>query len=106
MEKMELLDKIILGGLGAWVMTHQEAVEVYNELRKYTEEDFVNQLIDRSKKMRKDIEKTISEKINTLTESMNVASREDVRRLEKRVEKLEKSQAPKTQRSRARIHKV
>jgi polyhydroxyalkanoate synthesis regulator phasin len=106
MEKVELLDRIILAGLGAWVMTRQEAADIYSEIRKNTEEDFVNQLIDRSKKMRKNLEKVISEQITNLAKSVDVASREDVRRLEKRMAKLEKSQAPKTQRSKARIHKV
>ena len=48
MSAKEVIDKMILATLGAWIMTRDEADKVFEDLKKSTREDFVKELTDRS----------------------------------------------------------
>jgi poly(hydroxyalkanoate) granule-associated protein len=93
---IELIRRGILLGLGAISLTHEKAKAFVDELVKRGEVtkdqggELVQEILDRAKEQ----EKTITEKINTeikkAIDSLGVASKKDISRLEKRIEELSK----------------
>jgi len=91
---LEALDKVFLAGLGAISMTQDKAEKIFDEyVRKgLAEKDkrsgFVKELLDRADTTRKDLEKLISEQVQKAVGSLHIATREDLRRLEDKIEQL------------------
>jgi polyhydroxyalkanoate synthesis regulator phasin len=88
MSAKEVIDKIILATLGAWIMTRDEADKVFEDLKKSTREDFVKELTDRSLVAKQRIEEAISERAKQVGENLNLASRQNVENVEKRMDVL------------------
>jgi polyhydroxyalkanoate synthesis regulator phasin len=88
MSAKEVIDKIILATLGAWIMTRDEADKVFEDLKKSTREDFVKELTDRSLVAKQRIEEAISERAREVGQNLNLASRQNVENVEKRMDVL------------------
>jgi polyhydroxyalkanoate synthesis regulator phasin len=88
MSAKEVIDKIILATLGAWIMTRDEADKVFEDLKKSTREDFVKELTDRSLVAKQRIEEAISDRAKEVGESLNLASRQHMEDVEKRMDVL------------------
>jgi polyhydroxyalkanoate synthesis regulator phasin len=88
MSTKEVIDKIILATLGAWIMTRDEADKVFEDLKKSTREDFVKELTDRSLVAKQRIEEAISERAKEMGENLNLAGRKHVEDVEKRMDVL------------------
>jgi polyhydroxyalkanoate synthesis regulator phasin len=88
MSTKEVIDKIILAALGAWIMTRDEADKVFQELKTSAREDFVKELTDRSLVAKQRIEEAISERAKEVGESLNLASRKHIEDVEKRMDVL------------------
>lgn len=88
MSTKEVIDKIILATLGAWIMTRDEADKVFEDLKKSTREDFVKELTDRSLVAKQRIEEAISERAKEVGQNLNLASRQNVENVEKRMDVL------------------
>jgi polyhydroxyalkanoate synthesis regulator phasin len=88
MSAKEVIDKIILATLGAWIMTRDEADKVFEDLKKSTREDFVRELTDRSLVAKQRIQEAISERAKEVGESLNLASQEHMENVEKRMDVL------------------
>jgi len=90
----ETLDRIMLAGLGALSMTRERAEKIFDEYvergqaERGTRTGFVKELMDHAEKSRKDLEKLVGEQVQTVVEKLNLATKDDVRRVEKKLDKL------------------
>ena len=92
----ETLDKFLLAGLGALSMTRERAEKIFDEYvaRGQAEKDhrggFVKELMDNVEKSRKDLEKLVAEQVQAAVGKLNLATRDDIERLEKKLDRLAK----------------
>ncbi|NIA06635.1 MAG: hypothetical protein GWP14_03200 [Actinobacteria bacterium] len=90
----EPLDKLLLAGLGALSMTRERAEKIFDEYarRGQAEKDsrsgFVKELLQTAEKTRKDLEEMISERVREAVDKLNLASREDIERVENKLDEL------------------
>lgn len=90
----ESLDKLMLAGLGAMSMTKEKAEEIFDEYvekgkaRKEERSGFVKDLIDRAEKSKKDMEKLISEQIDKALAKLPLATKDDLKHIEKKIDQL------------------
>ena len=90
----ETLDKLMLAGLGAMSMTKEKAEEIFDEYvekgkaEKEQRSGFVKDLMDRADKSKKDLEKLISEQIEKAMEKQPMATKDDVKRIEAKLDQL------------------
>ena len=93
---IEFIRRGILLGLGALSLTHEKAKAFVDEMVKrgeVTREEggrLVDEILDKVKEQEKAITEKISVEIRKAIDSLGVASKEDVARLEKRIEDLSK----------------
>jgi poly(hydroxyalkanoate) granule-associated protein len=93
---IELIRRGILLGLGALSLTHEKAKSFVDEMVKrgeVTKDEgvkLVEEILDRAKEQERRINEKISDEIRKAIDSLGVASKEDVARLEKRIEELGK----------------
>jgi polyhydroxyalkanoate synthesis regulator phasin len=94
----ETLDKVLLAGLGALTMTRERAEKIFDEYvergqaERGTRGGFVKDLMDNAEKARMELEKLISEQVKAAIGKLELATKEDVQRLEKKLEKLLKQE--------------
>ena len=90
----ETLDKIMLAGLGAVSMTQEKAEELFDNYVdkgrdvKKSRSGFVKDIMDSAEKTRVELEKIVSEQVKKTVDSMHLATKEDVARLEDKLDKL------------------
>jgi polyhydroxyalkanoate synthesis regulator phasin len=91
---VDLLKKAIFTGLGLAFMTKDKIEEFSKELVEKgrlseTEgKDFIDELQEKSEEARKKLEEQIQRALNSTLKKMNIATRDDISRLEKRLAKL------------------
>ena len=91
-----LLGKFLLSGLGVLVLTQEKIEQLLEELTKkggITEKEskkLLTEIIEKGEEKKKEIEGKIREKVEIMLSQMNVATKDDIRKLEKRVEALER----------------
>jgi polyhydroxyalkanoate synthesis regulator phasin len=94
----ETLDKVLLAGLGALSMTRERAEKIFDEYVQRGEAErgnrggFVKDLMDNAEKARKELEKLISEQVKAAIVKLDLATKEDVQRLEKKLDELLKQE--------------
>jgi polyhydroxyalkanoate synthesis regulator phasin len=94
----ETLDKVLLAGLGALSMTRERAEKIFDEYvargqaERGSRSGFVKELMDHAEKARKDIDKLISDQVQATVQKLHLATQQDVKRLEKKLEKLLKQE--------------
>ena len=86
MSTKDVIDKVILATLGAWIMTRDEADKVFEDLKNSTREDFIKELTERSFQAKKRVEEAVSERAKEMLESLDSASQEHMNNLEKRMD--------------------
>ena len=90
----ETLDKLMLAGLGAMSMTKEKAEEIFDEYvekgkaQKDQRSGFVKDLVDRAEKSKKDMEKLISEQIDKALAKQPLATKDDIKRIEAKLDQL------------------
>jgi poly(hydroxyalkanoate) granule-associated protein len=90
----ENLDRLMMAGLGAISMTRERAEKIFDEYvsrgkaEKQGKEGFVKEVMDSADKTRKDIEKLVSEQVSKTVDKLNIATKDDIKRLEEKVDKL------------------
>ena len=91
-----LLGKFLLSGLGVLVLTQEKIEQLLEELTKKGEiaqgrnKKLLTEIIEKGEEKRKEIEGKIRDKVEKVLSQMNVATKDDIRKLEKRIEVLEK----------------
>ena len=94
----ETLDKMMFAGLGAMSMTRQRAEEIFDECVKrgqtVKEEKgrFVKDLMDSAEKTRADLEKMISDQVQKAVGKLQVATQQDLQRIEQKLDQILKNQ--------------
>jgi len=92
----ETLDKMMLAGLGAISMTRERAEKIFDEyvsrgkLEKDSRTGFIKELMDSADKNREELEKLVSKQVREAMEHLNLPTRDDIVRLEKKIDKLSK----------------
>jgi len=90
----ETLDKMMLAGLGAISMTRERAEKIFDEyvdrgkLEKGSRTGFVKEIMDAADKNRQDLEKLIAKQVRETMEHLQLPTRDDVQRLEQKIDKL------------------
>lgn len=97
----ELARKAFTLGLGAIALTKEAAEKLVNELVKKGElgqeeaRDLVDDLLERGKKEREEVQKVIRQEMTRVLGELNVPSRDDLLRLEEKVDRLLHQRAEK-----------
>lgn len=92
----ETFDKMMLAGLGAVSMTRERAEKIFDEyvsrgkLEKENRTGFIKELMDSADKNREELEKLVSKQVREAMERMNLPTRDDLLRLEQKIDKLSK----------------
>ncbi|MCK4437303.1 phasin family protein [bacterium] len=92
----DLVKKLAALGLGALVISEEKVRELTRELIKRGElkkgeaPKFIKEVLKKTSKSRKEIEKGISQAIKKALANLPLVSRDELKKLEKKVEKLEK----------------
>ncbi|MFI4911752.1 MAG: phasin family protein [Sedimentisphaeraceae bacterium JB056] len=90
----ETLDKIMLAGLGAVTMTQEKAGKLFDEYvdkgrdAKESRSGFIKEVMDSAEKTREELEKIVSQQVRKTIDSMQLASKEDLERLESKLDQL------------------
>lgn len=90
----ETLDKLMLAGMGAMTMTRERAEEIFDEYvekgkaQRDQRSGFVKDLMDRVEKSRKDMEKLVSEQVEKALSKQPLATKDDIKRLEDKLDLL------------------
>jgi len=93
---VSLLGKFLLSGLGVLVLTEEKIVKFIEELTKEGEitqkgkKELLTEIIEKGEEKKKEIEGKIREKVENMLSQMNVATKNDIQKLEKRIATLEK----------------
>ncbi len=94
----ETLDKMMLAGLGALSMTRERAEQIFDEyvsrgkVEKESRSGFVKAVMDAADKNRQEFEKLIAKQIRETMEHLDLPTRQDIQRLEKKLDKLSKKE--------------
>jgi polyhydroxyalkanoate synthesis regulator phasin len=94
----ETIDKLMFASLGALSMTKERAEKIFDDyvrrgqMEKEGRSGFVKDIMDSAEKSRKNLEKLISEQVEKTVDKMNLASKEDIKRLEEKIGKLLKKE--------------
>ena len=90
----ETLDKLMMAGLGALSMSKEKAEKIFDEYAskgqaaKEGRSGFVKEVMDAADKTRNELETLVSEQIQKTVTGLHLASREDVARLEEKIDQL------------------
>lgn len=90
----ETIDRLILAGLGALSMTRERAEKIFDEYvsrgeaEKASRTGFVKEIMDSTEKTRKALEKLVSEQVRETVGKLNLATREDIQRMEEKLDQL------------------
>jgi poly(hydroxyalkanoate) granule-associated protein len=90
----ETFDKMFLAGLGAMSMTKEKAEKIFDEYLargkavKEEKEGFVKEMMDHARKTKDEVEKVVSEQVKKGMSSLAVATKDDIKRLEAKIDDL------------------
>lgn len=93
----ETLDKMMLAGLGALSMTRERAEKLFDEyvqrgqMAKEARSGFVKDMMDAADKTRGEMEKLIKEQVERAVNAAELATKEDIQRLEARLEAIQQA---------------
>ena len=90
----ETLDKMMLAGLGAVSMTRERAEQMFDEYvnKGQAERDnrsgFVKEVMDSAERTRSELEKMISKQVQETVTTLHLATQEDIKRIEEKLDQL------------------
>lgn len=90
----ETLDKLMLAGVGAMSMTKEKAEAIFDEYvekgkaQKEHRAGFVQDIMDQADKAKSDMEKVISDQIEKAMTKQPLATKEDIKRVEDKLDLL------------------
>ncbi len=91
---LKAMDKLMMAGLGAISMSQEKAENIFEEYVKRGEaarenkEGFVAEMINYAEKNRKEVEEMIGRQLNKTLTNLDLPTKEDLARLEKKIDKL------------------
>jgi polyhydroxyalkanoate synthesis regulator phasin len=90
----ETLDKVMLAGLGAVSMTRERAEQMFDEYvskgraERENRSGFVKEVMDSAERTRSELEKMISKQVQETVTALHLATQDDVRRIEQKLDQL------------------
>jgi len=90
----EGLDKLLLAGLGAVSTSRERAEKLFDELvqrgqaERGGKSSFVKELLDSAERTRRELEEMVSKQVSQVLAKTSVATKEDIARLEERLNRL------------------
>jgi polyhydroxyalkanoate synthesis regulator phasin len=93
---MDFIKKGLAFGLGLAVTSKEQAEKMVNELVKKGElsleesKDMINQLIQRGEEEKNELKRIIREQLKQMMGELDLATKDDINKLEQRIQKLEK----------------
>jgi polyhydroxyalkanoate synthesis regulator phasin len=90
----ETLDKMVMAGMGAISMSKEKAEKIFDEAvkkgmaEKEHKQGFVKEMLDSAEKARADLEKLVSDQIHKTLSQMPLATKDDIARLEQKIDIL------------------
>ncbi len=90
----ETLDKLMMAGMGAMSMTKEKAEKIFDEAvkkgmaEKEHKSGFVKEMLDSADKARADLEKLVSEQIHKTLSQMPLATKDDIKRVEQKLDQI------------------
>jgi len=90
----ESLDRLMLATMGAATMTREKAEKIFDEYvargqaEKENRSGFVKEVMDTAEKARTDMEQLVAKQVKTTMEKLEVATAEDIRRIEGKLDQL------------------
>jgi len=90
----EAIDRAMMAGLGALTMSKEKAEKLFDEYVSKGEAaregrtGFVKEVMDSADKTRQELETLVSDQIQKTVTGLHLASREDVARLEEKIDRL------------------
>jgi polyhydroxyalkanoate synthesis regulator phasin len=94
----EFIKKTMLTGVGLAAMTRDKIEEMAKELTEKGEmtekegREWVDELVKKSEKAKKDLETKMEDVVEKVLGKMNLATKEDISKVEKRLKRLEKKE--------------
>ncbi len=98
---LQSMEKMMMAGLGAISMTKEKAEKMFDEYVKRGEaareskEGFVSELMEYAEKNRRQVEEILGRQLKKTLDSMDVPTKSDLDRVEKKVDRLLKQQGAK-----------
>ncbi len=92
---LELIKKTLLTGIGLAVVTKDKAETFVKDLVEKGEltenegKDFISSILAKSEQAKKDLEERVETIVNKVLGTMNVATKADIERLEKKIDENE-----------------
>ncbi|HBN25865.1 MAG TPA: polyhydroxyalkanoate synthesis regulator [Desulfobacteraceae bacterium] len=92
---LELIKKTLLTGIGLAVVTKDKAENFVKDLVEKGEltenegKDFISSILAKSEQAKKDLEERVETIVNKVLGTMNVATKADIERLEKKIDENE-----------------
>jgi polyhydroxyalkanoate synthesis regulator phasin len=89
---LEGISRMMFAGLGVIGMTRDRAEKFFDEAVTRGQADkenrgkFVQDMVDAAEQTRQDMEKLVAEQVRKVADQMNLATREDLARLEKKLD--------------------
>ncbi|MFV9629843.1 MAG: phasin family protein [Methanosarcinales archaeon] len=93
---IEKIKKLGLFGIGALALSEEKINEIAKELidkgelNKEEGKKFVREVIDEQKKQKEEMEKCVSEIVKEVTGKARIETREDIKRIEVKIDNIEK----------------
>ena len=90
----ETFDKLMMAGLGALTMTRERAEKMFDEYLnkgqavKENRSGFVKDVMDGAERTRAELQKLIADQVRQTVSGLHLASKEDVERLERKLDEL------------------
>jgi polyhydroxyalkanoate synthesis regulator phasin len=90
----ETLDKLMLAGLGALTMTRERAETMFDEYvskgqaARETRSGFVKDVMDSADRTRAELQRLVADQVRQTISSMHLATKDDVERLERKIDQL------------------
>jgi polyhydroxyalkanoate synthesis regulator phasin len=88
------MDKVLLAGLGVMNMTRKRAEKIFDDLVRQGQAarggrgSFVKEVVDAADKARKNVEETVARHVHRALAKVDLASKNDVERLEKKLDQV------------------
>ncbi len=92
----ETLDKMVLASMGAVSMSKEKAEKIFDEYVKRGEAEkgaksgFVKDMMDMAHKNRENLEKIVADQVNATVKKLDLATKDDIKKLEKKIDQLKK----------------
>ncbi len=90
----EMLDKMMLAGLGALTMTRERAEKMFDEYvskgqaMREGRGGFVQDVMDSAERTKAELQRLVADQVRLTVSNMHLATKDDVERLERKVDQL------------------